>query len=340
MMTRLALLARAASTVSAIFVLTAVTLGQQTELEPGFTFRVYDIGHAMTRLHDLVPEQTPNLDERREILDFPAEGGFGRFANQFVVEVIGLLKIDDAGMYEFELTSDDGSYLRIDGEEIVRHDGTHPATSKTGSAELGSGLHPFRIQMFENGGGEALKLEWKTPGSAAFERIPVSAFRIEKGITRVVSPGHKRIMDGHRPTRPGDGAPLIGVHPSWSLEEIRPEGFEPQVGGMDFLPDGRLVLSSFKPVNNGVFREAPNGTIWAVAGLLNGGPVTATQIADGFHDPAGLTVVDGDIYIAHRTDITRLSDEDGDGTFETREVFASDWISDNYHHFTFGLLHH
>jgi sugar lactone lactonase YvrE len=135
---------------------------------------------------------------------------------------------------------------------------------------------------------------------------------------------------------------LDAVHPSWSLEEIRPPGFEPQVGGMAFLPDGRLVLSSFEPVNNGVFREEPNGTIWALDHVIGGRPetISAEMIADGFHDPAGLCVVDGDIYVAHRNDITRLRDTDDDGTFETREVFASGWVSDNYHHFTFGLVEH
>ena len=33
-------------------------------------------------------------------------------------------------------------------------------------------------------------------------------------------------------------------------------------------------------------------------------------------------------------------DEDGDGTFESREVFAQPWVGDNYHHFSFGLVEH
>ena len=38
------------------------------------------------------------------------------------------------------------------------------------------------------------------------------------------------------------GEPLIAVHPSYDLVNIRPEGFEPRVGGMDWLTDERLVV--------------------------------------------------------------------------------------------------
>ena len=38
-----------------------------------------------------------------------------------------------------------------------------------------------------------------------------------------------------------------------------------------------------------------------------------------YHDPCGVVVVDGDIYISHRPGIDRLRDLDGDGAFETHE---------------------
>ena len=311
-------------------------------LEPGFTFRVYDIGYSMNRLWPLLEDQTPNFDERRDVLDAEGALAFGGFEDHFVVEALGFLRIDEAGSYGFRLTSDDGSRLRINGDEIILHDGVHGATSKEGDIELEAGLHAFEVDMFENAGGEVLRLEWRPPGAEEFALVPKEAFRIERGITRVVSPGFKRIDDGKGPVRAGDGLPLQSVHPSFMLEDIRPEGFEPQVGGMAFLPDGRLVIADFEPVNNGIFREEPNGTLWGLENLASetDEDVQVVKIADGFHDPAGVAVVDGVIYVSHRTDITRLADEDGDGVFETREVFVTPWISDNYHHFSFGLVHH
>ena len=35
---------------------------------------------------------------------------------------------------------------------------------------------------------------------------------------------------------PGDGLPLTSVHPNYTLTNLRPTGFEPQVTGIDWLP--------------------------------------------------------------------------------------------------------
>ncbi len=321
------------------FALASAALGQSAPRESGVTFRVYHVGYGIDRLHPLAPDQTPNVDERRDVIDYPRAGDFGGFDDHFVVEVLADLIIETAGDYAFRLTSDDGARLTIDGEQVISHDGLHAATSRDGSCSLAPGSHALRILMFENTGAAALRLEWRPPGASDFSVVPAESLSVEKGVTRVVSPGVKRILDGREPVRPGDGMPLQGVHPGWYIEDLRPQGFDPHVGGMAFLPDGRLLVSSFVPMNNGVLRTEPNGVIWALDNVINGTPATITTeiIAEGFHDPAGLAVVDGDIYVAHRTDITRLRDLDDDGDFETREVFASGWVSDNYHHFTFGL---
>ena len=121
---------------------------------------------------------------------------------------------------------------------------------------------------------------------------------------------------------------VSGVHPSWEVERLRPEGFEPSVGGMAFLEDGRLLLSTFTPNNNGVLRQATNGTLWILDGAVGGtwSDVTVEKIADDFHDPCGVVVVDGEIFVSHREGIDRLWDENGDGTYESREVFAQPWV--------------
>ena len=43
---------------------------------------------------------------------------------------------------------------------------------------------------------------------------------------------------------------------------------------------------------------------WILTGVLGGDPaaIRAEQIADGFHDPAGVAVVDGAIYVSSRED--------------------------------------
>ncbi|MCF2434763.1 hypothetical protein LV779_08500 [Streptomyces thinghirensis] len=84
-----------------------------------------------------------------------------------------------------------------------------------------------------------MTLEWKPPGTLGL--LPRAELR----------PGHRRRRrTGHGPPAPssasgtdtpGDGLPLDGVHPDYTLTDLRPDGFEPQVTGMDWLPDGRTA---------------------------------------------------------------------------------------------------
>lgn len=326
--------------------LLTVSLSAQTpttqglDLEPGLTYRLYDIGRPMQKLHPLAPDQSPNVHRRIATVDFPNDDSFGGPADQFLVEVEGYLRVKEAGTYTFRLRSDDGSVLRIGETVVIDHDGKHGSTDRDGSVTLSAGTYPLLVRMFEDGGGAALRLSWRRSEKGAFTLIPRSAFGTPRGVTLITSPGRKTILDGREHMRPGDGLALEGVHPGWSLETIRPPEFKPQVGALAFLPDGRLLVATFKPVNDGVFREKTNGTLWALPQVIDGPAGEPQKIAEGFHDPSGLAVVDGKIYVAHRSDITRLEDRDGDGVFEHREVFIADWVADNYHHFTFGLEHH
>ena len=47
----------------------AVASAQPDLTEPGVTFRVYHIGYPMDRLHPLAPNQTPNIDDRRDTIE-------------------------------------------------------------------------------------------------------------------------------------------------------------------------------------------------------------------------------------------------------------------------------
>lgn len=124
----------------------ALALDQQQ----GLTFRIYEIGEAMDRFYPLVGGQTPNVDERRALIDCSSPADFGGVTDFFIVECLGQLAIPAAGSYGFRLTSDDGSRLEIDGSEVVDHDGVHPATAKDGIVALEAGRHPFDLRYFEN----------------------------------------------------------------------------------------------------------------------------------------------------------------------------------------------
>lgn len=317
--------------------------GGEPPTTPGVTVRVYRIAETVDRIPGIAPDQTPNFDALSGVVDLGPDD-FGGVPVPFVTRVIGELVVERAGPVVFRLTSDDGSRLTVGGRLLIDHDGLHGSTAKESAAvELNAGAHPLLIEHFDAGGSRSLRLEWKHSGRKGFEIIPESNLRSEPDATRVTSPGVKRIEGGRRA---GDGAPLVGVHPGWTLSDIRPAGFEPKVGAMVFLPDGRLVMGTFDPLQRDevalpdIESKEPDA-LYALDNLDGGDPaaVTVTKIAGDLYEPMGLCVVDGVLYVAHRKAVERLLDTDGDGFYETHEPVGSGWEGWNYHQFAMGLVH-
>lgn len=306
----------------------------------GFTHRVYEIDAEMERLYDRLEDQTPNFEELRAVPDMAGAEAMGAPADYFQLEWLGYVNVPAAGRWGLRLESDDGSRLVIDGEEVLLHDGLHGATPKDTEVILDAGLHTFRIDHFENAGGEELRWMWR-PEGGEWEVIPTEHLFTERDVTRVISAGPKVLLGPNGPLVPGDGRPLDRVHPGYRVVDLRPEGFEPLIGGLTQLPNGDLALTDFPPNQDSAnpVRE-PNGTIWRVKGVAAAeGPddVEILPLADGFVEPAGLLWHDGSLYVSERYQITRILDADEDGFYEMHEKVADGWTSDNYHHFTFGL---
>jgi len=71
--------------------------------------------------------------------------------------ITGYLSVASAGSFEFKLNSDDGSMLYIDGSLVIdngEYNG-HPPNTVPGFASLSPGLHPFKIEFFEDFGGQS-----------------------------------------------------------------------------------------------------------------------------------------------------------------------------------------
>ena len=75
----------------------------------------------------------------------------------------GYLQVPETGVYQFRLTSNDGSKMIISGKTLD-NDGLHGMEGKSMDIALAKGLHPIEIQYFQAGGGDGLRLEWKTSG--------------------------------------------------------------------------------------------------------------------------------------------------------------------------------
>ena len=250
--------------------------------------------------------------------------------SNFAFIFTGYLKIDKKGMYNFRLMSDDGSQLMINDQQIIDHDGLHGADEKDGSIPLDVGYHKIDIEYFQGYGGKSLVLLWKPVGGIAYEVVPKEALfhhqkdRPESTKRPMPLAAGKRI--------PGDGFPVKAVHPSYDLSQARPDAFTPKVGGMDFLSDGRMVISTWGPA----------GMIYVMDGVQTGdaSKITATKIASGFAEPLGLKVVDDEIYILQKQELSKLVDNDGDGLMDEYQTICNGWgVSTNFHEFAFGLAY-
>lgn len=302
--------------------------------EPGVTLRVFDVQVPLDEICTLKPGQTPNVDKLMPVVDWKSTADFGGFSDNFVTQVTGNVDVPADGSYVFRLTSDDGSRLLIDDRVVIDHDGLHGAEPKDGTVQLTEGMHALRIDHFERGGGEQLTLAWQPPGADGFATVPNAALSTDADVVRVTAPGRKEcegITDS-----PGDGLPLNAVRPDHTLTDLRPEGFEPQVTGMDWLPDGRLVVSTWGGTGNAA------GEVYVmdeVTGTTGPDRVTATRIAEGLKEPMGLKVVDGTIFVSQKHELTELGDSDGDGVMDRFKTIATWPYGGNFHEFAFGLLY-
>lgn len=313
------------------------------ELDPGVTLRVFWVETDLQAIATLTPDQTPNSDVLRPTIDF-GQNDFGDVPSPFVTLVSGWLVIEQPGQYAFRLTSDDGSRLTIDDAVIINHDGRHGATAKTsGDIQLTAGMHLLLIEHFDHAGKRQLRLEWKSAATPEFQLIPTGNLRAERDLTRVTSPGFKQLANERRP---GDGKPVVGVHPAWTVTTIRPDWFQPLIGAMTFASDGRLIVGTFNPLQRDDrtlpdIDSKPPDKLYGLSGVAGDDPsaVVVEVVADGLYEPCGLCAVGDDLYVSQRKAITKLSDLNHDGFYETHETVAEGWEGWNYHQFCFGLVH-
>lgn len=134
-------------------------------------------GQGLTRAHyngtwSRLPDFDSLTPDRTDVAEQVTLGGYAG-DERFGLLFTGFLYIETAGAHDFELASDDGSRLYLDGDLVVDHDGLHGFTAKQGRASLDAGWHPIRVEFFERSGGDNLRLRYRR-GGAAFAVVPGS----------------------------------------------------------------------------------------------------------------------------------------------------------------------
>lgn len=133
----------------------------------GVNFKYYE-GEEILSVNDLLTKGTEKMSGRYD--DLLITDGIGKDHFGYIFE--GYIRVPETGYYEFNLRSNDGSDLYINGEVAVDNDQHRGYCQASGGIFLQKGLHPYRIRYFEGYGGESFELVWKKPGETVFSRVP------------------------------------------------------------------------------------------------------------------------------------------------------------------------
>ena len=109
---------------------------------------------------------------------------------------------------------------------------------------------------------------------------------------------------------------------------IVPEGEVLEVAGMAFLNENVLLASTRR------------GRVWWIENPLAEDPADAQFhiFAEGLFEGLGMRVVDGEIFVVQRGELSKLVDLDGDKVCDRIETISQAWgMTGNYHEFAFGL---
>jgi alpha-mannosidase len=136
-----------------------------TDETPGLRCRYYE--GEWTKLPDF-DSLTPVKDTVASIVAIP---DYARDEDYGLV-FTGYISVPREGLYDFFISSDDGSALLVGDTTYADNDGIHGEGEASLSIALSAGPHPITAWMFQSKGGEALSLSIQGPG---IEKQQVSA---------------------------------------------------------------------------------------------------------------------------------------------------------------------
>ena len=106
-----------------------------------------------------------------------------------------------------------------------------------------------------------------------------------------------------------------------------PNGVVLEVGDFELMSDGRLAASSRR------------GDIYMFSDptQADASQIQSKLFAEGLHEVLGLAQRDGALFATQRCELTKLTDDDNDGTADNFETVSDGWgINGDYHEYAFG----
>ena len=141
--------------------------------------RVYQLGSVPDNF--LARTRNPlSIPRGRLIGSFAWDGSLTRWdsggplgqTDQFLIEQTRVFLAPAEGEYSFRTSSDDGSWLWVDGQPVVVNNGLHEETAILGTISLTAGPHALAFKYFERSGDATAGYDVQIPGEAGFRSLP------------------------------------------------------------------------------------------------------------------------------------------------------------------------
>ncbi|MCH2113249.1 MAG: PA14 domain-containing protein [Planctomycetes bacterium] len=173
------------------------------EVSPGWSWQCFEIDIESGELPD-VSEVSPAAEGSCDEVGVDVRTRDDNFFLRFVTH----LEIPTSGTWEFRLTSDDSSWMWLDGDRLITNEGLRPAHPEMASIQLDAGAHEMVVAMTECQGDEVLELEWALQGEE-FQPIPPQFCSFRP--TFLKGPTHLEVVPSEKwgPTPPHTLDPIL-----------------------------------------------------------------------------------------------------------------------------------
>ncbi|PWE00546.1 family 20 glycosylhydrolase [Marinilabilia rubra] len=134
--------------------------------EQGLSYSYYEgFFRSVKEMNEESPNKEGVLKEDMIPGDVANAGSFG-----FIFT--GLFKVEKEGLYQFYLSSDDGSMLFLNNEKFIDNDGLHSNKMVSEATALKKGYYKMKLYFTEGGGGYNLELKARFPDGTERKLTP------------------------------------------------------------------------------------------------------------------------------------------------------------------------
>ncbi len=154
----------------------------------GLVGRYFDDVHAIEGVATVKrPPFFVRVDPRVDFVKTSGDFYGSHLSENFGVRWTGAIHVEAAGPYTFDLASDDGAVLSINGHAVLDDGGRHEMADKAATVLLpAAGNYPVRLDYQQALGDEGCVLKWQPPGAAKLVTVPAAALvhaRADEAVT-------------------------------------------------------------------------------------------------------------------------------------------------------------